>query len=267
MSAPSCQPNPFGFIERPLSIGASLLALIGDLLRLPAMTQRYHLIRSCVLALTSFGVISASGQAPEVVLHPFSQIPQTVAFTIRPHSTGWVMLQASSDLVEWHPVVNVLTTNSSVPFVDYSASNAFVRFYRVRSPGISAAQAATAWQAVRPAHYQYSFEYTKLDGNFIVFLGTVTISNGVKTVRNVTANDNPTTAFDPADFLTPDEVFAVIANAESQGAKLAHVFYDEQWSFAAAVVIIPSTTTPMTDYRISEFVDLSGGTGQANQIR
>jgi hypothetical protein len=169
-------------------------------------------------------------------------------------------------LASWHPVDNVLMTNSSVPFVDYPASNALVWFYRVRSPGVTAFQAAAAWQVVRPAHHQYSFQNTKLNAGVIVFLGTVTISNGVKTVTDVTANGIPTTTFDPADFLTPDEVFVIIADVESQGANLAHVTYDEQCSFASAVVIIASTATPMTDYGISGFVDLSGGNGQANRV-
>ena len=99
----------------------------------------------------------------------------------------------------------------------------------------------------------------------MVLVGTVTISNGVKTVTNVTANGIPTTTFDPADFLTPADVLAVIADVESQGAKLAHVTYDEQWSFPAAVVIIRSTGIPMTDYRMSGFVDLSAGNGSVNK--
>jgi hypothetical protein len=226
------------------------------------MTPIYFLTTSWVLALTSFAVFTASGQAPEVVLDSSSQIPQSVVLSVRPHSTGWVLLQSSSDLALWHPVVNLLTTNSSVPFVDYPASDAFVRFYRVRSPGVTAAEALSSWGANEPTRYQYSFQNTKLDGGGVVLAGTVTISNGVKTVTNVTANGIPTTTFDPADFLTPDDVLAAIADVESQGASLAHVTYDEQWAFPAAVVIIPSTATPMTDYRISGFVDLSDGNGQ-----
>ena len=116
--------------------------------------------------------------------------------------------------------------------------------------------------ASRPTRYQYSFQNTKLDAGGVVLAGTVTISNGVKTVTNVTANGLPTTSFDPADFLTPEDVFAVVADVESQGAELAHVTYDQQWGFPAAVVIIRSIGIRMTDYRVFGFVDLSVAGGR-----
>jgi hypothetical protein len=230
------------------------------------MTPHKNLAACCVLAMVSFAGVAAFGQAPEVILHSSSQIPQSVLLSIRPHSTGWVLLEASSDLASWQPVVNLLTTNSSGPFVDYPPSNSLVRFYRARSPGVTATQALSSWQAVRPAHFQYVLQNTKLDAGGIVWSGTVTISNGVKTVTNVTANGIPTTSFDPADFLAPEEVFALITTVESQGVKLAHVTYDEQWSFPASVVVVFSTPTPITDYRMSEFVDLSVAHGQANKV-
>jgi hypothetical protein len=175
-----------------------------------------------------------------------------------------VLLETTSDLVSWQPVVNLLTTNSSGPFVDYPPTNSLVRFYRARSPGVTAALAMSSWQAVRPAHYQYLFQNTKLDAGGIVWSGTVTLSNGVKTVSSVTANGIPTTTYDSADFLTPEEVFTLIASVESQGVKLAHVAYDDQWSFPASVVVVPSTPTAITDYRVSGFIDLSVAGGQAN---
>ncbi|MGC8989208.1 MAG: DUF6174 domain-containing protein, partial [Verrucomicrobiia bacterium] len=186
--------------------------------------------------------------------------------SIRPHSTGWVLLEASSDLASWQPVVNLLTTNSTSPFVDYPPTNSLVRFYRARSPGVTAALALSSWQAVRPDHYQYLFQNTKLDAGGIVWSGTVTVSNGVKTVSSVTANGIPTMTYDPADFLTPEELFSFVASVEVQGVKLAHVTYDMQWSFPASVVVVSSTPSPITDYRMSEFVDLSVAGGQANKI-
>lgn len=227
------------------------------------MTLYHNLTATCVLVLTNFAVVTASGQAPEVILHSASQIPQSVLLSIRPHSTGWVLLEASSDLVTWQPIVNLLTTNSTGPFVDYPPTNSLVGFYRVRSPGVTAALALSSWQSVRPAHYQYWFQNTKLDAGGIVWAGTVTLSNGVKTVSGVTDNGVPTTAFDPADFLTPEEVFTFVASVESQGVKLAHVTYDRQWSFPASVVVVSSTPTPITDFRMSGFLDLSLAGGQA----
>ena len=111
-----------------------------------------------------------------------------------------------------------------------------------------------------PSYYQYSFQNSKLEAGGVQLTGTVTISNGVKTVTNVTVNGIPTMTFDPADFLTPEEVFSVVAEVEANGAKLAHVTYDEQWSYAAAVVIIPST--PMIDYRMWDLISLGSGVGQ-----
>jgi hypothetical protein len=225
------------------------------------MTPHHNLAASCVLAMVSFAGVTTFGQAPEVILQRSSQIPQSVVLSIRPHSTSWVLLEASSDLTSWQPVVNLLTTNSSGPFVDYPPTNSLVRFYRARSPGVTAALALSSWQAVEPAHYQYVFQNTKLDtGGGIVWSGTVTVSNGVKTVSSVTANGIPTTTYNLADFLTPEGVLSFVASVEAQGVKLAHVTYDEEWSFPASVVVV----SPFTDYRISGFVDLSVAGGQAN---
>lgn len=199
------------------------------------------------------------GQEPEVILQPSSQIPQSALLTIRPHTTGWVLLQSSSDLANWQPLVNLLTTNSSLPFVDYTTSNATIRFYRARSPGITAAEALSTWEASRPSYYQYSFQNTKLDAGGVQLVGSITISNGVKTVTNVTANGVPTTTFDPSDFLTPEEVLTVIATVEANGVRLAHVTYDEQWSFPATVVIIPGVGIHMTDYRMWGLISLESG--------
>jgi len=118
---------------------------------------------------------------------------------------------------------------------------------------VSVAQALSAWQAVRPAHYQYSFFNSKLDEGGVVLQGTVSISNGVKRVTNVTANDGPTTSFDPADFPTPEEIFAEVADVEARGVKLAHVIYDEQWSFPATVLVLHGGSLPITDYRMLGF--------------
>jgi len=230
------------------------------------MRARDNLRSLLALALVGLGGAAVLGQAPEVILHPISRIPESVLLSIRPHTTSWVLLEASPDLATWHAVANVLTTNSSVPFVDYPGSNALVRFYRVRSPGVTVAEALSSWQARRPTHYQYSFQNTKLETGGVILVATVTISNGVKTLTNVTANGFPTTTFDPADFLTPDEVFSLISEVEAHGVKLAHVTYDESWGFPSAVLVIGGTSTQMTDYRISEFSELLVRNRSPNKI-
>lgn len=210
-----------------------------------------------VIVLLGMGGVAASGQTPEVVLHPISSIPESVPLSIRPHTTNWVLLERSSDLATWHPVANVLTTNRTVPFVDYPGSNVLVRFYRARSPGVSTAGALSSWQTNEPVHYRYSFQTVKFDASrAVIFKATVTISNTVKTVTNVTANDFPTATFEPVDFLTPDEVFNVILDVEARGVRLAHVTYDERRGFPATVMVLHGTGIPMTDYRISEFTEL-----------
>lgn len=229
------------------------------------MTSYYKLAAPCLLALVCLTRTQTFGQAPAVILHSSSQIPQSVLLSIRPHSTSWVLLETSRDLVSWQPVVNLLTTNSTGPFVDYPPTNSLVRFYRARSPGVAAALAMSSWQAIQPAHYQYLFQNTKLDEGGIVWAGTVIVSNGVTTVSSVTANGIPASIYDPADFLTPDEVFTLLTVVESQGVKLAHVIYDEQWGFPARVVIVSSTPNSITDYRMSDLVVLSvAGTERAS---
>src|SRR5690242_2999120 len=108
------------------------------------MRPHRNFAASRVLAVGSFAGATTFGQAPEVILHSSSQIPQSVLLSIRPHSANWVLLETSSDLASWQPVVNLLTTNSTGPFVDYPPTNSFVRFYRVRSPGVAAAPALSS---------------------------------------------------------------------------------------------------------------------------
>ncbi|HHY86393.1 MAG TPA: hypothetical protein GYA07_12810 [Verrucomicrobia bacterium] len=217
------------------------------------------------LAMMSYAGAVAFGQAPELILHPAaSQIPDRVVMSIRPHSTNWVLLEASSDLKDWQPVVNFMTTLTSGPFIDVPPSPSPVRFYRARAPGVSAATALSAWQAVRPAHYQYRFHFVKGQTSINVWEGTVTISNGVKTVSNVIVNENPTTTFNPADFLTPEEVFGFIATVEAQGARLAHVAYDPQWHFPSSVLTLLDQAPSFADYRMAGFVELSGAAVSTN---
>lgn len=85
------------------------------------MIPRCCVIISWAVGVTSFAAVEAPGQAPEVVLRPSSAIPRFSVLTVRPHSTTWAFLEASSDLTNWQPVVNLLTTNR--PFVDYSTTN------------------------------------------------------------------------------------------------------------------------------------------------
>ncbi len=227
------------------------------------MTRLGLFTASWLLALVNYAEIAARGQAPEIMLHASSQIPQSVALSIRPYSTNWVLLETSTDLASWQPIVNLLTTNSTGPFVDYPPGNSLVRFYRARRPGVMVAGALGSWQSIRPPQYQYLFQNTKFDAGGTVLSGTVTISNGVKTVSGVTANGFPTTSYDSTDFPTPEEVFAMIMAVESQGVKLAHVTYDPEWSFPARVAIVSSNPTPITNYRMSDFVALSIPGGQS----
>jgi hypothetical protein len=165
----------------------------------------------------------------------------------------WVQVESSSDLKNWVAVANVLTTNSSVPYVDYPPPNSTTRFYRVVSPGPSASDARAAWQALKPEHYRYNFENVKLDHGGGLWACTVIMSNGIKSVINVTVNGNPATSFEPNDFLTPDELFALLISVEASGTKLAHVSYHPEWGFPAALNIVDSGSG-VIQYRMFEFV-------------
>jgi hypothetical protein len=109
-------------------------------------------------------------------------------------------LEGSPDLKAWYPIANLLTTNSTGPFLDYPPSGALARFYRVRSPGVPVAEAMSAWDSWKPGRYRYRFQNTKREQGGIVLAGTVTISNGVKAVTEVSSNGLPQASFDPADF-------------------------------------------------------------------
>jgi hypothetical protein len=200
---------------------------------------------ACVLCVAAFG------QAPEISLQTSPGPTQPIVLSISPRTMGWVLLQRSQDLASWRAVVNLLTTNNTVSYVEYPAPNTGAALYRVRSPGVSVAGALSAWAAAKPSQYQYQFQNTKWDQGGVLLAGTVAISNGVKTVTNVTTNGVPTAAFVPADFLTPEEVFNQVAAAEAGGAQLAQVYYDEHLGFVSSAMIIPSGGLPRLDYKMS----------------
>jgi hypothetical protein len=170
------------------------------------------------------------------------------------------LLESSSNLVAWSPVVNLLTTNSTGPFVDYPATNDRVRFYRTRSPGVTASEAMGVWDSKKPASYRFRLQSFRLDLGGAELAGTISITGESKTVIDATLNGLPTDDFEPSDFLTIGELFGLISDLETHGTKLAHVVYDVQWSFPSSVSIIGGTASPVINYRVSDFVE---GTGAA----
>jgi hypothetical protein len=200
------------------------------------------------------GCGSAPAQTPEIVIHSASKPPGSVVLSLRPNTTsGWLLLESSDDLDVWNPVVNLLTTNTTGPYMEVAPSNALFRFYRVRSPGVAAAEALGRWNSTKPEPYRFRFQTTKWELGGSTLIGTVTFSNGVKTVSSVTLNEIPADSFDPADFPTIEEVFDRIAAVEALGAKLAHVTYDPDWSFPSSVAIVGDTTSPVIVFQLSDF--------------
>lgn len=195
--------------------------------------------------------LMARAEPPTIRILSSSRPQQSVGLSIRPNTNGWVQIEASADLVDWRPLANLLTTNTTGPYVDDSTSNTPARFYRVRRPGVSVAEAAAAWTAARPSHYRHRFETFFLTNNgALLWQGTVSVSNGVKSVAEVTLNGFPTNAFDAAIFLTPDEVFEALAVVEAGGVQLAHVSYHPQWSHPVAVSIVWGGNQPIQQWRL-----------------
>lgn len=217
-----------------------------------AMIQTFSPILRCIATFIATTNLVALAQAPSLRLLT-STPPISVGLSVLPGTTNWVLVEASQDLTTWIPVVNLLTTNTTGPFVDHPPPDAVARFYRARSPGVTVSEAQAVWDAQEPDHYDYSFQNSLLTEGGVLLAGTVSISNGVKTVTDVTKNGFPASTYDPDDFLTPSELFDLLARVEAWGVKLAHVTYITEWSLPATVAIVGGQEQPIAQYRISEF--------------
>lgn len=210
-----------------------------------------------VVAAAELGSPPASrGQLPELRWQQSSLPPAQVILSVRPHTNFWACLETTTNLSDWTPRVNLLTTNSSIPYVDYPGATIPLCFYRLRQPGIGVTDASNSWHLAKPSHFQYQFETTLWIGSGVALKGTVSLRNGIKTVSEVTTNNFPSTNYNPADFLTIEELFTQLKGIELRGAKLAHVSYDFTWHHPTDIAFIAGQNAGLVSYRISGFAPL-----------
>ena len=168
--------------------------------------------------------------APEFIRYTFTGENFFLAFD--PITNQWMRVGVSSDLNSWTELVNIITTNDYSPaiYVDDSANAASRRFYRASAPGTTVEQARTLWESQNLDSYRFHLKHTSFS-RALVFTGTITVTNGAKTVVEVTVSGEPTTEFDPDDFPTVEELFDLLDEAANPGVRLAWTQYDTNWGF------------------------------------
>ena len=172
-------------------------------------------IRIFVLAIVL--TMTAHGQPPELQLAR-RYASGDVSLIVSPRSTNWVTLESSSDLIAWHPTVELLTTNATIPYEFTPATNTAMRFYRVRHPGTPAAEALARWSSLKPESYKYTFSETRPSRTL---WGTVIVSDGVKTVTNsfVYEFSTMTTNLNAALVLSVEDIFDLLSDMETHGVQ------------------------------------------------
>jgi hypothetical protein len=184
-------------------------------------------VRILVLAIVL--TMSAHGQPPELQLAR-RYASGEVSLIVSPRSTNWVTLESSSDLIAWHSTVELLTTNATIPYEFTPATNAAMRFYRVRHPGTPAAEALARWSSLKPESYRYTFSETRPSRTL---WGTVIVSDGVKTVSNsfVYEFSTMTTNLNADLVLSVEDMFDLLSDMETHGIQQAETTYDRTWGF------------------------------------
>jgi hypothetical protein len=129
-------------------------------------------------------------------------------------------------------------------------------FHRVRSPGPSAGENLAVWDSLKPRNYRYRFEDARVSQSYFLW-GTVTVTNGVKTVTDSFANEflRPRTNPNPALILSLEEVFAQLSGIETQGIHEVRVSYDQTWGFPSNIYKVHSPAA-FSRLTITDFEEL-----------
>lgn len=210
-----------------------------------------------------FGLIAAgircNGQAPQFI----EGVPIGESYfglVIQAGTNGWVSLDASSDLDTWSELASIATTNATTLFVDEANVQAGTRFYRLRLPGTAAEDAKAHWMAKSVTAYRFQLERVSTPQSPYVLFGTVTVTNGQKSVTNATADGQSLNQPDPTNFPSIGELFGALSSAQLAGCRQVYADYDPLFDFPIRcfidqriAAVPPADQGNALEYRVSAF--------------
>ena len=167
---------------------------------------------------------------------------------LNPNTTDWLSLEASSDLSNWTDVASVATTNHVTIIHDPDARTIPQRFYRLRSPGFSVEHAEVKWVFQVDGDYQFRLRH-RVD--FQVFTGTVTVTNGQKTITDAMVNGQSVEQPDPGVYLSVEELFASLQEAQLSGCRRVAAIYDPTRGYPTWCVV-EQRGQSLHEFRIAE---------------
>jgi hypothetical protein len=154
-------------------------------------------------------------------------------------------LEVSEDLKDWRGHLEISTRLDSVKLYDRDVSprSGGLRFYRVRVPGRTIAEARAAWGAHALESYTYHFQRTCFCTPWTVREADVSVRNGqVVSATNVVYMPSPDRSAQPPEqpdlskLKTIDEWFRYLEDAQ-QRADTTVVSYDSVWGFPRRMVV------------------------------
>lgn len=174
-------------------------------------------------------------EAPVIQLHPTGErFP--VAWNIDTGGAASLLLQNSTDLLDWQPLINIFTKARLFRFVDWSGPDqAAPRFYRAIAPGQSVDEMLGMWRALGLSKYQYKLRWSCFCRPLS---GTVTVHDG-KVVAVTDARDSngsPIPNPDLSEFKSIEDLFEIVRR-ESAAADALTVVFDRIMNFPTRIEI------------------------------
>lgn len=211
-------------------------------------------ILSWALLFSSNGVVC---RADEPVFVNRAFIGENFFVGLFPNTTQWLSLEGSFDLKTWTNVASVATTNAVTIIHDPDARAYPQRFYRLRSPGFSVEDAEAKWDSQIDGAYQFSLEHRV---GLQVFTGMVTITNGQKRITDAAVNGQPLEEPDPAVYLSVEEMFTLLREAQLVGCHRVAAIYEVSLGYPTWCVVEHPPQYP-DEYHITELSGLGTDTG------
>jgi hypothetical protein len=190
-------------------------------------------------------------EEPQIVNRAF--IGNNFFLGLLPNSSDWVSIEGSSNLSEWVSVASVASTNSVTIIHDPDARVRPQRFYRLRRPGFSVADAQANWSKCVAGNYQFKLVHWR---DFHTFTGTVTVTNSQKVITDAEMDGQPVQQPDPNDYPTIEELFALLQSTQLAGCRRVAAIYDLTCGYPTWCAVERTGQNPH-EYRITDLTALS----------
>ncbi len=144
-----------------------------------------------------------------------------------PETHQWLTVEVSTNLVTWTALAHLSTTNHVTEFVDTEVAREPKRFYRLRQPGMTLAEAEAIWLQGAIDGYQFHIQHVRSYARPAVLDAVVTVRAGKKQVSDVLADgERPIETVDSSELPMISELFERLKQAQAPGCWRVAVIYD-----------------------------------------